>query len=484
MDLLDRVRRTIHRYDLVPRGGRVVVALSGGSDSVALTRLLLEIAASDGFHVVGAAHLNHQLRADADRDERFAADTARALGLQFVAERADVARRARAEGRSVEDAAHAARHEFLERARVALAAHLVALGHTRDDQAETFLLRLLRGAGPRGLAGMHPKQGLLIRPLLDCRREELRTYLETMGAEWVRDPSNDDVQVPRNRVRHELIPLIEARFNPAIVDVLAREADLARADWAWLERAAREAEAGLLESREAGQWSIDAEALAAQPEAVSRAILHRAMLRASGGLPVSFAHVERALDLALGNGPGFDGPGQRVERIGRTVVLSREPADSRGGRSRKPANLFQYSLSIPGEVDVTEAGCQISAEQAGSAREAETVLLSGPERAGALTGSGSAALLSMDLCPGPLAVRNRRPGDRFRPFGLAGRKKLQDFFVDRKVARDRRDQIPIVVDAMDRIVWVGGHRIAEEFRVMDPAQAVVVLRLKQSGGGA
>src|SRR6185369_5420858 len=149
--------------------------------------------------------------------------------------REDVGARAAAARRSIEDAGSAARREFYARARLHFAADCVAVGHTRDDQAETFLLRLLRGAGPRGLASMHPRRGPVVRPLLSCRRHELRAFLAERHASYVDDESNADVSIPRNRVRVELLPLLEARFNPAIVDVLADEANLARETWEWLE---------------------------------------------------------------------------------------------------------------------------------------------------------------------------------------------------------------------------------------------------------
>src|SRR5438128_6992360 len=235
MLLIDQVRRTMREHSLGGRETRLVVALSGGADSVALAHLMHELAAAGEIAPAGAAHFNHQLRATADRDERFSVAVAQSLGWPIVTGREDVAARARRERRSVEDAARTSRHEFFERARAELDAQVVALGHTRDDQAETFLLRLLRGAGPRGLAAMHPRNGAIVRPLLECRRAELREYLAARHASFVDDESNADVSIPRNRVRLELLPMLERRFNPAIVDVLADEAELAREMWLWME---------------------------------------------------------------------------------------------------------------------------------------------------------------------------------------------------------------------------------------------------------
>ena len=205
-----------------------------GPDSVALAHLLRELDLAGEIRLVGLAHFNHQLRPAASGDERFCAEVAAALDQPLLVEREDVRDLARRERRSIEDAARRARHGFLERARVHFDADAIAPGHTRDDQAETFLLRLLRGAGARGLAAMHPRRGALIRPLLDCRRAILRDYLASRGVPHINDESNGDLSIPRNRVRAELLPFLEQRFNPSIVDVLADEADLARDEWRWM----------------------------------------------------------------------------------------------------------------------------------------------------------------------------------------------------------------------------------------------------------
>jgi tRNA(Ile)-lysidine synthase len=197
---------------------------------------------------------------------------------------------------------------------------------------------------------------------------------------------------------------------------------------------------------------------------VARFIAWSALSTVSGGQPVAFRHVETLLELARGGGPAVDLPGCHATRVGTDVVLCAAPA-------RQQKNFFRYPLSIPGEVADREAGWVVSAEVAPSAP--------------AILSSGATALVQLDRfgeADGrpPLAIRSRRPGDRFQPLGLNGRKKLQDYFVDRKVARRRRDGVPLVVDEQDRIVWVAGHTIGHEFRVTDPAQAVLILRLTQA----
>jgi tRNA(Ile)-lysidine synthase len=467
--LLQRVRQFVRQHGLFRAETRVVVALSGGSDSVALALILRELDASGEVRLVGAAHFNHQLRDHARRDEQFSASVARSLEVPFVADREDVRARARRGRRSLEDAAREARYEFFERARQQFDADVVALGHTRDDQAETFLLRLLRGAGPRGLAAMYPQHGTMIRPVLDCRREELRTYLNKRGMTYVEDETNDDSGIPRNRIRAELLPLLVDRFNPAIVDVLAHEAELARETWAWLESVASQFEKG----DPSPDPFFEVERLLAAPPPLRRLVLWRAMNAAAGGRSVSFEHVDAALRLLNADSGAVDAPGHRVERIGSRVVLTGRRNGANRANRANPVNLFEYPLSIPGEVQLAESGCIVAAE-----------LETGPAdaKAAVRSGKGPLALVRRDLFQGPLAVRNRRPGDKFRPVGLGGRKKLQDYFVDRKVALGRRDRVPLVVDGSDRIVWVAGFGIDEAFRVTDPSQSVLLLRLKVVGG--
>jgi tRNA(Ile)-lysidine synthase len=475
MDLLARVREFVRQHNLIGPDTGVVAAVSGGSDSVALVHLLRALADAGALRLAGVVHFNHQLRPTADADERFAAGVAASLNLPFTSDREDVSALAIRQHRSVEDAGRTARHAFFERVRAASGADAVALGHTRDDQAETVLLRLMRGAGPRGLAGMHPKNGHIIRPLLGCTRAELRAWLAERQLPFVEDETNQDVSIPRNRVRAELLPLLAARFNPGIVEVLADQAELSRETLEWMDAtadalAARIVRRGALPDG-ARQYAIDAAGLLSAPPALRRRMLWRVMSEVAGRRPIAFGHVAAALRLIEERADSrADFPGQRLERIGSSVVLTGRVDGAQGRRAPdEVSNLFRFPLSIPGEVALPDAGWIVSAEPFASETASHTA-------------ARDTALVRLDLCRGRLAVRNRRPGDRFRPAGLAGQKKLQDYFVDHKVGRKQRDTVPLVVDETDRIVWVAGFGIDEAFRVTDPAQAVIILKLKALGG--
>jgi tRNA(Ile)-lysidine synthase len=233
----DQVRRTIRRHALCPPGTRLLVGVSGGSDSVALTLLLTALAEHGGFSVASLAHLNHRLRPTSDRDEQFCCDLAARLELPIVFEAADVKGYAASQHLSIEDAARRLRYDFLDRAAARCGADRIAVGHTQDDQAETYLIKLTRGAGLAGLGGIYPRRGPVIRPLLDVSRDALRELLTAGGQGWVEDETNAELDNPRNRIRHRVIPELDRASGGDTKPAIARTAALAREDGQWLDRA-------------------------------------------------------------------------------------------------------------------------------------------------------------------------------------------------------------------------------------------------------
>jgi tRNA(Ile)-lysidine synthase len=486
MKLSERVLRTVRRHALIARGGRVVVALSGGADSVALVHLLRELQDLGEVTVAGLAHLNHQLRgAEADEDEAFCQALAAGLGLPIHVGRADVRAFAREQRRSVEDAARVVRYAFLEEAADRVAADAIAVAHTLDDQAETILLRLIRGSGPRGLAGILPRAGRVVRPLIEIARADLRQYIETRQLAWREDASNGDLSIPRNRVRHELIPYLEREFSPGISAVLAREAAIAREDENRLQQEAIDLAVSIVLRTEAASGDrqgdldrglpancleVDARALTSLHPALAARVARYAMSVLAPGSFIGFDHVERFLRFARED--GRDGgaalslPGQQAVRRGGRILLGAEPP------REAQTNSFRVPLSIPGEVTLDNQGWAISAER----------VEAGEWSTGPWTARAPAVAVAMAPLSLPLAIRSRRPGDRFRPLGLGHGKKLQDFLVDRKIPRETRDSLPLVVDGNDRIVWVVGESVAEDFRVTEPSRGVLLLKARRLGG--
>jgi tRNA(Ile)-lysidine synthase len=287
---------------------------------VALTRALLELAPSLEITVVGLAHYNHRLRETAGRDEAFCRDLAASLGLPISVEAADVASHAEANRLSIEDAARRLRYAFLARAAGEASASVVAVGHTLDDQAETVLLKLMRGAGPGGMGGVYPRKGLVVRPLLEVSRDDLRGWLASIVQPWVDDETNADLRNPRNRVRHRVLPELDAAYGGNTRPSLARAAELARDDGQWLDELAASRYAALV-TTDHGCLQIDAPALLAEPPPIVRRVLWQAMRSRSRVREIELEHVELALAVLRGHARAADVPCSRWELRGRKLVL-------------------------------------------------------------------------------------------------------------------------------------------------------------------
>lgn len=318
--LHQNVRRTLRRHELFPPNSRVLIGLSGGSDSVALTLLLLDLAEHGEFTVIGLGHLNHRLRPAADRDQQFCAAFAEKVHVPFLVEVADVRAHAQAQRLSVEDAARRLRYDFLERAAAASGADRIAVGHTEDDQAETFLLKLMRGAGLTGLAGIYPRRGLVVRPLLDTSRAELQSFLTARGQEWLDDESNEELSNPRNYIRHRVLPELDRAYGGATRSSLARAAALAREDAGWLDAQAAACFAGAAATGDDG-LALDASVLRAAPRPVLRRVLLLALRRLAGEREVGLEHVAAATAVLEGVSRAADVPGGRVELRREKLVL-------------------------------------------------------------------------------------------------------------------------------------------------------------------
>ena len=409
-----------------PQSGQTVVAgLSGGPDSVAMLDALLLLAPSHGWRVV-AAHLDHGLRPSSPDDVSFCRELCRRLGVPLRVGAADVHARAARDGRGIEAAAREERYAFLRGVQAQEEASAIAVAHTRDDQAETLLMRLLRGAGRRGLAGMRERTGDLLRPILSVSRAEVLAHLEARGLTWREDPTNSDPAFLRNRVRAELLPLLEARFNPAAREAVARAAevladeDALLAEWAeasWTRTASRDAD-GVRLSRAA---------LREAPRALGRRVLRRALEETGGLEGVGHGHVEKLLALARA------ASGRRLPLPGRREAFVRFD-DIHIGRRPGPVAPFAFDLPVPGRVELPGGGA----------------LLARPARGPASAAEHSAVVPAPD---GPLVVRSRRAGDRVR----AGRRELslKRFLMDRRVPADLRAGMPLVAVG-NRVVWVPG----------------------------
>ncbi len=449
--LATSVRRALREGGLLDGCRCLLLGVSGGADSVAMAHLLRTIVPARGPRLV-IAHLHHGIRgATADRDAAFVLRLAADLGLDAVSGRADVPAFARARGESLEMAARVARHEFFRRAAADAGADRVMLAHTADDQAETVLLRLCRGAGSTGLSAMKPDTRIgglrIVRPMLCVGRGAVEAYLRSHGIRWRTDPTNADDRHLRNRVRRRVLPMLERELNPSVREALRTAAGLLGAEDEWMESAARKAFARLA----ADDGSLDARRLVRLPVALQRRVV-LLWVRAAG-LPVAttgLAAVERVRSLAAGAGALAPlGAGWTATVSGGRLFTGR--------RIRKPGGTWSpVTLAVPGATDVPGAGLRVVAMCA-AGYECR------PEP-GPGAGPTVAWLDAERLGSRRLTIRPWRPGDGYRPLGSPGTAKIHDILVDRKVPRERRAGLPVVVCGR-AIVWLPGHRVAEGWQV-------------------
>ncbi|HEV2521423.1 MAG TPA: tRNA lysidine(34) synthetase TilS [Candidatus Acidoferrales bacterium] len=492
-DIHRRVLETIARHAMIRPGDRIGIGVSGGADSTAMLRIFADLRAPLGIAVV-ALHFHHQLRgADADEDERFVQVLAAKFGMESETGRADVAGEAKRRGWNLEDAARRLRYQFFASAASARDLNRVAVAHTADDQAETVLSHLLRGTGLTGLAGIYPAAGLIIRPLLDLRREELRAFLSEAGQTWREDATNQDTSRMRARIRHQLIPLLHRDFDPAVVTRLARFAAHAREDevfWRALEDERLSALAIHESSREisvsiadllsplpqlaSSKRSVSGEsALASAPALVlTRRLVRRIFSELRGRREqLTARHVESVLDLATKSQSGarIELPGVCVERIfDRLSFTKLSGADEvlKESQSKIPKQEFAYQIPNPGRAQ--SASVVVTEIQ----RRFKLKVVDWPPGPSD-TGVGRGAL-DFDCVRWPLVLRNWRPGDSYRPHGSQRVRKLKRLLLESRVPRKAREGWPVLTSE-DQVIWASGFPAAEALAPREGTQTGLVI---------
>ena len=428
--------------------------------------VLRELAERGELVLAGLAHLNHRIRgAEADADAEFCRALADRIGVPAVVGVADVPAEAAEHAVSIEVAARHARQRFYREAVGSVHAERVALAHTRDDQAETVVLRLTRGAGASGLGAMAPRRDHLVRPLLDVSRGELQAFLRARQETWREDPTNLDRSIPRNRVRHDVMPALRA-INAQADTALARAAELLRADNEFLENLANAAFVRIVEiDGERGTVSLKSEEFLKLPVAVARRVARYALETVNPSRTYGLVEADE-LRRALATGTPTTIPGLALERFGAAAVLVSRAHDVHSVRDEPSVEPIELRLDIPGTVESPRGTWKVSAE--------------GPMAKPASLGhAAEQVVVDAQGLGSHLIVRHRRPGDRLHPLGAPGRKKVQDVLVDRKVPRDDRDALPIVTTEKGEIVWIAGEVLADPFRVTPLTTSVVVLTLRR-----
>ena len=485
---VQQLRRFILQHTMIENGETVLVAVSGGTDSIALLYGLhaLRVQLNCHLHV---AHLNHGLRPDAETDAEFVRQQAARLELPFTGNTVELPRLIKQWNLSVEAAGRKARYQFYEDVAKEIGATKVALGHHKDDTAETVLMNLLRGAGTPGLKGIPPVRAALcdmgnsqatpfiIRPLAGFTRQEIEAFLTSMSLTPRHDSTNTDKRYLRNRIRHELMPLLERNYNPNIKTGLSRTAEVLGAETEYLDTIAREAfEACRLGQRrresearnshptvpvnretEAGAFSLaapvnlvlDRVVFLQYHLALQRRILRHSISDMLGQVSdFYFQHCEAILNLIIGDAPNAVlvlPNGLQFRRAYQQLIFERKPGET---------GDFAQPLVVPGKTFISALNAEITT-RLGDILPSDGIHL--PD-------SRFEAVFDYEAIHLPLTVRNRQQGDRFQPYGMRGTKKIKDFLIDAKVPRCERDHIPMLVHG-DEILWLIGYTTSERFKI-------------------
>ncbi len=471
--LLKKINYTITKYGMLKPGDSVLVAVSGGPDSVCLLSVLRAFTKELDL-TLHIAHLDHMFRGKESADEAlFVAGLAEEFGIPATVEKFDVPAFCRERGLSSQAGAREVRYVFLQRVAGEAGASRLALGHTATDQAETLLMRLIRGAGVSGLSAIPPVRENIIRPLIEVTRPEVMEYLEQKHLDFVTDSSNVKPAYMRNRVRLEIMPVLE-KFNPELVRALSSAAALLRDEDQAMEMHLLDILPGVI-IQEDGRVYLKLSEFNSLHIAFKRRILRRAA-ELSGYEPsgISSVQIEDALLFMSEARTG------RAMQVLPGLVIERQ-YDRFLVHAGKETTGFCIRLSIPGVTTVSEAGLEVEAKVLGEAMD-EPPPIAPLLKEGASENYLWQAAFDYDKIRPPLYVRSRRPGDRFHPAGMGGKsKKLQDYFVDEKVPRLTRDNTPIVASEQD-VVWVVGMRTDGRFLTEDGTKRVLAVGVRRING--
>lgn len=449
--LTDNVRGLIKARRMLKRGSTVLAAVSGGADSMALLHLLNGLKEELKIKIV-VCHLNHNLRGrESRRDYEFVRKAALKLDLKFEGRTLG---KGELKGSNIQEKARERRYEFLEEAAEKYGAGRIALGHTLDDQAETVLMRLLKGSSSSGLAGIPPVRGSCIRPLIESSRSEIESFLHNKGIKFVTDSSNLSSKYLRNDIRLNLIPYIRKRYNPGITVTLGRLSAILAADDEFLRStAARSFKKALIEDS-GGSLVMDRLRL----KKLHRAVAARVLLQGIGLLReetnVFGPHIDSLMRLIEGERPNAEvrlsGGLRAVREYDRITLTTGKKAQVRP---------FEKRLKVPGITEIDGLSCSFRA----------TLLKSPPK---SFVRSASTAYFDADEANGTLILRNMRPGDRITPFGMKGRKKVKEIFIENKVPKGERKTVPLLCSGAE-VLWVAGLKRSEACRVGARTRAVL-----------
>lgn len=459
---VEKVKKTIKKYRMLESGDRVIVGVSGGPDSMALLYALNQIKEKYNL-VLKVAHLNHGFRGEeAQREAQFVEEMAQKLELPFEVKAFDVPAYKKKSSLSSQEAARVIRYQFLEDVRKKFNAKKIALGHNANDQAETLMMWLLRGTGVKGLSGIPPvREGGIIRPLIETTREEIEVYLKEREIPFVIDSSNQKTDYLRNRLRHELLPLLEEHYNPQLVKSLVQTASILRREDEYLENIAKDLLKEIVVSKDSRSVVIDSKGLLALPSVIQMRCVRGVLEQVKGDLRrISSTHIYDIIKIVSNDKP------HRVLKLpeGIRVEKSYNHLTVTLHQTAPPPFYYQFT-SLPDQVSIEEIGREMRFETL----EGGDHLIDKENLDLAYLDEGEVLM--------PLTIRNAKPGDRFQPLGMKGEKKIKDFFIDEKVPLKERKRIPMLFFG-DLLGWVGGMRINHRLRVTKGTRKILRIEIK------
>jgi len=472
--VLKTVEQTIKEYSMLQEEDNVLVGVSGGPDSIALLHVLSKISPKFSFRL-GIAHLNHGIRGkDSDKDAAFVLSFAKHLNIPCYIEAADVQRYRRNHKLSLEQAARRVRYDFFHRLSKIYQFNKIALGHHLDDNTEMILMALFRGSGPLGLSGIPPiRDNKIVRPLIRLTKSEIKEYLNASQLKFVIDRTNQDIRYLRNRIRHQLIPLLKDQYNPKISESLNRLAGIIRSEENWVKQFINPLYGSSVLKSGDMELTLFIPHLKCNHPAAKRRIVRMAIERVKGNLKrITFNHVDMIIRL-MESGPGWgrlDLPDRiLVRRNADRMVFSKE---NRSLRMIKTGFLpiephdFSYEVVKPETVNVLEINAAVSFSEI-DIKKIQDICFAGQR----------VAFFDIKKVKYPLILRNFRRGDRFSPLGMTGTQTVKKFLMNRKMPRDERYNCPVLMDK-EKILWVVGHRIDESVKVTSSTQKVLKAEIR------
>jgi tRNA(Ile)-lysidine synthase len=455
-NLLSNIRKTIEDYGMIAPGTGVVVGVSGGPDSTALLHILNLLKGDLGFTIT-AAHLDHGLRPESDLDAQFVAEMAKGLGIEFELRSVDVRNLAKSLNISIEEAGRRARYDFLDEVRKKFGADIVATGHHRDDEVETFFLRIFRGSSIKGLRGIPPVRGRIIRPLINCGRSEIIDFLEKEGIAYRIDETNFSTDTDRNFIRNQVMPLVRRRF-PNFGMPLKRTMELIKVEDDFLEEETLKIYSAAVHDQ-GESLAVNISALRGVPGVLIARVFLRA-LQEFFGVEIRWrqAHLESISWLVRSNNPSsmLDLPeGIKLVKEYDRIVISRH----------KEIELSQPEItriSGPGKISMSKSGGTI-----------ELNVLPREQNLQIERNSPGKVFFDADLISFPLILRSPRPGDRFRPWGPGGTRKLKKVLIDLKIPRLKRQQLQLLLKD-DEILWIPGIRRGSAAPITEDTKSVLI----------